>query len=52
VVSRGRIAVENGELQVGRGSGEFVARGVPGPVATAQPGAGGGGWLRRLVGMD
>jgi dihydropyrimidinase len=51
VVSRGRIAVENGELKVARGSGRFVARGVPAPVATGR-GGGGAGWLRTLVGMD
>lgn len=36
VVSRGRIVVEAGELQVGRGSGEFIARAAPEPVATAR----------------
>jgi len=32
VISRGRIAVENGELQVARGSGQFIKRGTPEPV--------------------
>jgi dihydropyrimidinase len=35
VVSRGRIVVEGGELQVARGSGEFIPRGVPEPVRVA-----------------
>jgi dihydropyrimidinase len=52
VVSRGRIVVENDELRVERGSGRFIPRGVPGPVATAKPGAAGASWLRALVGMD
>ncbi|GAB1578435.1 dihydropyrimidinase [Bordetella petrii] len=32
VVSRGRVAVEDGELRVERGSGRFLARGTPEPV--------------------
>ncbi|HCW19145.1 MAG TPA: dihydropyrimidinase, partial [Achromobacter sp.] len=32
VISRGRIAVENGELHVARGSGQFIKRGTPEPV--------------------
>jgi dihydropyrimidinase len=34
VTSRGRIVVEGGALKVARGSGQFIARGTPGPVAT------------------
>jgi dihydropyrimidinase len=49
VVSRGRIAVRDDALHVARGSGQFVARGTPGPVETARPGSGGGA-LRKLVG--
>ena len=52
VVSRGRVAVENDELKVARGSGQFVARGVPEAMRTARAGSGGSGWLRALVGMD
>jgi dihydropyrimidinase len=52
VVSRGRVAVENNELKVARGSGQFVARGVPEAMTTAQAGTGGNGWLRALVGLD
>src|SRR6266853_2397327 len=33
VTSRGRIVVEGGKLKVARGSGQFLARGVPGPLA-------------------
>ncbi|WP_028354155.1 dihydropyrimidinase [Bordetella petrii] len=32
VVSRGRVAVEDGELKVERGSGRFLQRGTPEPV--------------------
>jgi dihydropyrimidinase len=35
VTSRGRIVVEGGALKVQRGSGQFIARGQPGPVAAA-----------------
>ncbi len=35
VLSRGRIVVENGELKAARGSGQYLARGRPGPVAAA-----------------
>jgi dihydropyrimidinase len=48
VISRGRIVVEGGELKVARGSGEFVPRGVPEPVATAR---GGSGSTRNLLGL-
>jgi dihydropyrimidinase len=50
VVSRGRIVVEGGELKVARGSGEFIPRGVPEPVATARPPSSGAGFLRGLLG--
>jgi len=32
VVSRGRVVVEGGKLQVERGSGQFIARGAPEPL--------------------
>ncbi|MNT82267.1 phenylhydantoinase [compost metagenome] len=32
VISRGRVAVENGQLHVARGSGRFIKRGTPEPV--------------------
>jgi dihydropyrimidinase len=50
VISRGRVAVEEGELRVARGSGEFVARGVPEPVAAVRATGGGTGLLRGLLG--
>ncbi len=34
VVSAGRVIVENGNLNAARGSGRFIARGVPEPCAT------------------
>jgi len=33
VVNRGRIVVAEGQLHAARGSGEFIARGAPGPMA-------------------
>mgnify|MGYP006159399455 CR=1 FL=1 len=36
VLSRGRIVIENNQLRVERGSGKYLARGVPGPIATAR----------------
>jgi dihydropyrimidinase len=48
VISRGRIVVEGGELKVARGSGEFVPRGVPEPVATARAGSSS---TRNLLGL-
>jgi dihydropyrimidinase len=50
VIGRGRVVVEGGELKVARGSGEFIPRGVPEPVATARPPGGGAGVLRGLLG--
>src|SRR5919198_373044 len=35
VLSRGRTVVVDGKLKAARGSGQFLARGVPGPVAAA-----------------
>ena len=32
VISRGRVAVEKGQLKVARGSGQFIVRGTPEPV--------------------
>jgi dihydropyrimidinase len=50
VISRGRVVIEGDELKVARGTGEFIPRGVPEPVATARPSGGGAGLLRGLLG--
>jgi len=49
VLSRARIVVEGGELKVARGSGQYLARGVPGPVATATTVDGPARQLRKLI---
>ena len=50
VLSRGRIAVENETLKVKRGSGKFIARGVPAPIASAKLRDGPAAVLRKLTG--
>jgi dihydropyrimidinase len=50
VTSRGRVVVEGGELKAARGSGKFLARGVPGPLATARSLDGPARKLRNLLG--
>ena len=50
VLSRGRVVVENEELKVNRGTGKFIARGTPGPVAAAKLRDGPAAVLRKLVG--
>ena len=50
VTSRGRIVVENGELKAARGSGQFLARGRPGPLASAATIDGPARQLRNLIG--
>lgn len=37
VVSRGRMVVDDGQLRVERGSGRYVARTTPGPIAAQRP---------------
>jgi dihydropyrimidinase len=49
VLSRGRIVIENNQLRVERGSGKYLARGVPGPVATATTVDGPARQLRKLI---
>ena len=49
VTSRGRVVVENGDLKAARGSGRFLPRGRPGPVAAAGPIDGPARGLRNLV---
>ena len=52
VLSRGRVVVEGGKLHAARGSGQFIARGQPGPLAAAAPGKidGPARKLRNLIG--
>jgi dihydropyrimidinase len=50
VLSRGRVVVENEKLKVARGTGKFIARGTPGPVATAKLRDGPAAVLRKLIG--
>lgn len=50
VLSRGRVAVDGGKLLLERGSGKFIARGVPAPVASAKLREGPAAILRKLIG--
>ena len=50
VLSRGRIVVESFELKVQRGTGKFIARGMPAPVAAAKLRDGPASILRKLIG--
>jgi dihydropyrimidinase len=50
VLSRGRIAVQNEKLLVERGTGKFIARGLPAPVAAARLRDGPASILRKLIG--
>jgi len=50
VLLRGRTIVANGELNAARGSGQYVPRGAPGPVATARSVDGPAYLLRNLIG--
>ena len=52
VVSRGRVVVENGKLNAERGSGQFIACGVPGPLNLAHKPAAGSGVFKSLLGMS
>jgi dihydropyrimidinase len=50
VLSRGRLAVQNEKLLVERGTGKFISRGVPAPVAAARLRDGPASVLRKLIG--
>jgi len=50
VLLRGRVVVENDQLMAERGSGRFVPRATPGPVATAGLREGPASILRKLIG--
>jgi len=50
VLSRGRLTVHEEKLMVEKGSGQFIARGIPAPVAAAKLRDGPAAILRKLVG--
>jgi dihydropyrimidinase len=50
VLLRGTVIVEGDRLLARRGSGKFIARGVPGPVAAARLRDGPAAILRKLIG--
>ena len=52
VLSRGRVVVEDDALHVAPGSGEFIARGTPEPLAHARSTRLPGHALRALTGLD
>ena len=49
VINRGRIVIDDGELKVARGSGQFLTRGCPGPMQQARPGTPRTGFLNQLI---
>ena len=49
VINRGRVVIDDGALQVARGSGRFIARGRPGPLRHAHAPNPRAGLLRRLL---
>jgi dihydropyrimidinase len=49
VVNRGRVVIADNQLQVARGSGEFIARGKPGPLLNAPASTGSAGFLKSLL---
>jgi dihydropyrimidinase len=49
VVNRGRVVIADNELHVARGSGEFIARGKPGPLVNAPASTGSAGFLKSLL---
>ena len=50
VLCRGRVLVENDTLMVPKGSGKFIKRGIPAPVATGRMREGPAAILRKLIG--
>jgi dihydropyrimidinase len=50
LLSRGRLTVHEEKLMVEKGSGKFIARGMPAPVAAAKLRDGPAAILRRLIG--
>jgi dihydropyrimidinase len=49
VINRGRIVIDEGDLKVARGSGQFLTRGCPGPMQQARPGTPRTGFLNQLI---
>lgn len=49
VINRGRVVIDNGELKVTRGSGEFLPCGLPEPVAKARASRNPEALIRKLV---
>jgi dihydropyrimidinase len=49
VLSRGRVVVRDEKLLVERGTGKFIARGVPAPIASAKLRDGPAAILRKLI---
>ncbi|MGA1316855.1 MAG: dihydropyrimidinase [Rubrivivax sp.] len=49
VINRGRVVIDDGALQVERGSGLFIPRGRPGPLRQAHTPSARAGLLRRLL---
>jgi dihydropyrimidinase len=53
VLSRGRVVVSDGQLQVQAGSGQFIARGTPEPLMSPRgPSRSRGHALRALIGLE
>ncbi|HVO89585.1 MAG TPA: dihydropyrimidinase [Casimicrobiaceae bacterium] len=49
VINRGRIVISDGALQVARGSGVFIPRGAPGPIASKRESTQDMRWFKSLV---
>jgi dihydropyrimidinase len=56
VLSRGRVMVEDGRMHAERGSGQYLPRGTPGPLATrirsGSPAGSEASFIKRIKGME